>query len=272
MDLLPPVSRLAIAIALSALSVAAAYADVGNRELLSAFCASANIKGANCSRAKNYPNGAGRRCNVELTGDRYRGRFIAGGNPLLIANYQSGCEAHVTGDGGVAVFEEIGNRLVFKAFVPGMQGSECLTVAKDAKEDLLICLTGHMGQGHLETRLARTLFKPRAGNAIALDFDFLLQAEDTIGAYEANVVTCKDPPPKYFGLDKLRAGPRPLTVTVEASYADAHIINTACSGGFPKPQDDLQTPAEGDAFVPEGSERKGSFVVDLVTRKVEPVR
>src|SRR5436190_21269058 len=74
----------------------AARADDADRALLSTFCDAANIKGSACTRAKGYPNGGSRGCDVKLSADRHSGRFVAGSNPLLVVNYESGCEAHAT--------------------------------------------------------------------------------------------------------------------------------------------------------------------------------
>jgi hypothetical protein len=57
---------------------------------------------------------------------------------------------------------------------------------------------------------------------------------------------------------------------VEGTYADAAIIRTACGIGFPKPQDTVGELAPGDAYLPEGNEKSGRLIIDLVTRKVAP--
>ena len=96
-----------------------------------------------------------------------------------------------------------------------------------------------------------------------------MSAEDSEGAYGANTVTCKDQF-KVFDVSKLAAGPRPKTVTVEADYADAAIIKTACGKGFPKPQDAFGELPPGDAYVPEDHQKSGKLIIDLATRKVAP--
>lgn len=110
-------------------------------------------------------------------------------------------------------------------------------------------------------------FASSAGG-IALSFDFLLRAEDNIGAFGANRVTCKARPPRYFKLDKLKAGPRPMTVSLEASWADAETIRAACGKGFPKPEEAIGDPIPGDAWMPDDRIKHGKIVVDLATRKV----
>lgn len=127
-----------------------------------------------------------------------------------------------------------------------------------------------MGQGYLEGGVAQMWFTRDYGKGISISPDFLLTAEDSTGAYGANVVTCRKTPPKYFELSKLAAGPRKETVAFDATWADADIFRTACGKGFPQPKEIFGTLAKGDAFVPPGYEKKGSVIIDLVTRKVIP--
>jgi len=74
----------------------------------------------------------------------------------------------------------------------------------------------------------------------------------------------------YFRLSKIAVGQRKETVTFDASFADADVFKTACGKGFPKPKETFGTLAKGDAYVPEGFEKKGRVVIDLAKRKVEP--
>jgi hypothetical protein len=251
------------------LSPCSAHAAATDRALLSTFCDAADISGATCKRAKHYPNAGRRSCDVTLAAERYSGRFVASGNPLLIVTYESGCEAHVTDSGGSIVFEQVGSGYVFKGFQPGMQANACIMPAESTQHDRLICLTGHIGQGILETGVAQMAFSRDAAGHISLALDMLLTAEDSNGAYGANVVTCAESS-KYFELSKLAAGPRPDTVTVEASYADTEIVRTACGKGFPKPQETFGELAKGEAYVPAGYQKRGKVVIDIVRRKAEP--
>src|SRR6202000_2375999 len=122
-------------------------ADDNDRALLATFCDAGGIHGKTCKRAKGYPDAPKKGCAVTLGEDRTRGKFL-GGNPLLLVSYESGCEAHTTDNGGVAVFEQAGGGWAFRGFQPGMQAT-CITVP-DAQRDALVCLTGHMGQGIME--------------------------------------------------------------------------------------------------------------------------
>ena len=136
-------------------------------------------------------------------------------------------------------------------------------------QDRLVCLTGHMGQGHLESGLAEIVFAQDFSSGIKLSFDFFVTAADSSGAYGSNTVNCKERS-SYFSLAKLGAGPRPGTVAVDIAHADADTIRTACGKGFPKPKEVFGELAPGDAYVPEGHEKNARFVVDLVTRKIVP--
>jgi hypothetical protein len=254
-----------LALILSAGSSPACAQDSSDRALLATFCDAGNIKGKICKHAKGYPNAGKRGCDVTLTGDRARGKFL-GGNQLLLVSYDSRCEAHATDNGGVAVFEQTGGAWAFRGFGPGQQGT-CVTVPKDAQQDALVCLTGHMGQGIMETGVALMKFAASA-KGIALSFDFLLRAEDSTGAFGADTVTCKEKPPKYFELDKLKAGPRPMTVSLDASWADAETVRTACGKGFAKPAEAIGDLVPGDAWVPDDKIKRGTIVVDLATRKL----
>jgi hypothetical protein len=260
--------RLAIAFgAVSLLAVMPVRAQTPDRALLSTFCEAAQIKADTCKRAKNYPNAGRRSCDVTLAKDRYGGRFVGSGNRLLVVAYDSGCEAHATDDGGAVVFEEIGGKYLFKNFLPGMATRDCVTLAKNATQDVLICLTGHVGQGLMETGVAQMAFTRDSDRRISIAPDFLVTAEDSTGAYGANVVTCKEGA-KYFEVARLREGPRPETVTVEVSFADTDTVRTACGNGFPKPKETFGELAAGDAYVPEGFEKHGKLVIDVATRKI----
>jgi hypothetical protein len=259
---------LAVALGGASLLTTPARADDADRALLSTFCDAANIKGSACARAKGYPNAGNRGCDVKLSADRTSGRFIAAGNPLLVVNYESGCEAHATDNGGAVVFEQSSGKPVFRGFAPGSQLNDCVTV-KGKRQDLLACLTGHMGQGILEGGVAQMAFTQDYSNDISISADFLMTTEDSRGAYGANVVTCKERS-KYFEVSNIKPGPQPQTVTVKVSYADAATIKKACAKGFPRPKQIFGKLSPGEAYVPDGYAKRGTFTIDLVTRKVTP--
>lgn len=257
----------AIAAALS-LAGGPAAAQEADRALLATFCDAADIDGATCRKAKGYPQGGNRVCDVKLTPDRSRGKYLAG-RPLLLVTYESGCEPHATDFGGSVVFELVDGKPVFRSFQPGSQVNECVTLAKSAQEDVLVCLTGYMGQGYLESGVAQVTFKGAPGPELETSFDFLLNATDSTGARGANTVTCKEGPTN-FGVSKLAAGPRPLTVTVSVDHADAATVRAACARKLPKPKETFGRLPKGQAYVPAGYEKKVTFLIDLVTRKAAP--
>jgi hypothetical protein len=251
----------------SAFLPTAVHADEMDRALLSTFCDAGNIQRATCKRAKFYPNAGRRGCDVKLTAGRYSGKFLASGNRLLVVSYESECEPHATDFGGAVLFEQVGGTYNFRGFQPGMQSTDCVTLARNERDDVLVCITGHMGQGVIETGVAQVVFTEGAGKRVTMSLDFLARAEDTIAAYGSNVVDC-DAQAKYFGLDKLSAGPQRNTVALEVSYADADTIRTACGAGFPKPEETYGELAPGEAYVPEGYEKRGKLIIDLASRKV----
>jgi hypothetical protein len=244
--------------------------DAADRTLLAAFCEAGNIKGNTCSHAKGYPASGKRNCEVKLLKDRFEGRFIASGNPLLVVNYESGCEARANDDGGSVVFEQAKGQYSFVGFQPGIRINDCIIVPRGEKQDSLVCLAGHMGQGYLEGGVAQLLFARDYGKGVGIKYDFLLRATDSTGASGSNVVTCKKKPPAWFELSKLAAGPRKETVAFDATFADAETIKTACGKGFPKPQEVFGTLNKGDTYVPPGFEKNGRVIIDLTTRKVLP--
>jgi hypothetical protein len=244
-----------------------AGAAATDRVLLSLFCEPGAIQGATCKRARDYPAAEERPCDVTLQPRRQQGRFLASGNPLLLVSYGSGCEAHVNNFGGVAVFEKVGGVYEFIGFQPGINVGQCVIPASDEAKDVLVCLTGWMGQGVVQSGVARIVFDSGSDGSFDISYDFLLQSEDTTGAFLANIVTCSEQF-KYFALSKLATGPSPGTVVAGVSYADSETIGTACGKGFPKPKDaeDMRELAPGEAYVPEGYAKRGSVIIDIVAR------
>lgn len=242
-------------------------APSADRPLLATFCDAADIKGSACTRAKGYRSG--RRCDVRLRPDRTSGKFLADGTTLLVVNYESNCEAHATDFGGSVIFVQKDSASLFKGYQPGFQVNNCITTARNETQDRLICITGHMGQGHLESGVAEMVFTRDFSGTIDMSLNYFVTGEDAVGAYGANVVECKEAP-KYFGFAKLGAGPARDTVTVEIAHADKETIGTACEKGFPKPKQTFGELGAGEAYVPQGYEKKARFVIDLTTSKAVP--
>ena len=238
-----------------------------DRALLATFCDAADIKGSACSQAKGYRSG--KRCDVKLQPDRHSGKFLADGSTLLVVNYESGCEPHATNFGGAVIFEQKDGATLFRGYQPGFQANHCITLARNEKQDRLICITGHLGQGHLESGVAEMVITRDFSKTIGVSLNYFVRAEDATGAYGANVVDCKEIS-VYFGLAKLGAGPRRDTVAVDIDYADKDTIQTACTKGFPRPKQIFGEPRPGEAYVPPGHEKKARFVIDLQTSKAVP--
>ncbi|WP_257165844.1 hypothetical protein [Bradyrhizobium sp. SRS-191] len=243
-----------------------ARADATDRALLSQFCAPNAIAGSTCKQAKSYPSDDERGCNVTLQPQRQQGRFLATGHPLLLVSYGSDCEPHANNFGGTVVFEQVGDTYQFLGFQPGIDVDECVIAAKDGAQDVLVCLTGFMGQGIIESAVARVGFPTGSDGSFEMTYDVLLRASNSTGAFSSNVVTCTEQI-NYFGLSKLAAGPRPGTVVVTVSYADRETIEKACAKGFPIPKDALDhNIAPDEAFVPDAYAKRGSAVIDLSSR------
>jgi hypothetical protein len=66
------------------------------------------------------------------------------GNPL-----ESNRRGHPAG--GSVIFEQKDGATLFKGYQPSFQVNDCIIVARNEKQDRLICITGHLGQGHLES-------------------------------------------------------------------------------------------------------------------------
>ena len=140
---------------------------------------------------------------------------------------------------------------------------------ESTQQDVLVCITGHVGQGYLEGGVAQMIFTRNYDKDIGISLDFLMTATDSTGAHGANTVACKASS-KYFGVSKIAAGPRPMTVTVNVEYADAATIRTACGKGFPKPKETFGSLPKGERYVPDRYVKKGKFVIELATRAVTP--
>jgi hypothetical protein len=238
-----------------------------DRPLLATFCDAGNIKGSACTNAKGYRGG--RRCDVKLRPDRYSGKFLADGTTLLVVNYESGCEPHATNFGGAVIFEQKDGATSFKGYQPGFQANDCIVLARNEKQDRLICITGFLGQGHLESGVAEMVFTQDFSKAVGVSLNYFVRAEDSTGAYGANVVDCKETSVN-FGFGKLAPGPGRDTVAVDIAHADRDTIQTACTKGFPRPKEIFGELRSGEAYVPTGREKTTRFVIDLTTSRAAP--
>ena len=152
----------------------------------------------------------------------------------------------------------------FRGYQPAFQANDCITLARNGRQDRLICITGH-----LESGVAEMVFTRDFSKRIDVSLNHFVRAEDSIGAHGANVVECKESS-VYFGLAKLAPGPRPDAVAVDIAHADKDTIQTACTKGFPRPKEIFGEPGPGEAHVPPGHEKNARFVIDLATSKTVP--
>jgi hypothetical protein len=245
--------------------------DASAPALLATFCAAADIEGDTCARAKGYPGHEGESCDVSLGEDRFPGKFIAADNPLLVVDYYSGCDMPVETQtlGGVVVFEQAGGKYRFVGIVPGERALYCAVTSINARQDALVCVARHDYGGSEHTGVATAVVRmsfARDGKGIGIKTDKLLE---TVGSENSNIfrgVACAEKPPQYFQYSTPSAGPRPGTIAVDVAYADAEIIKIACDKGFPKSKGQFFKKAQ----VPDGKEKKGRLLIDLITGKVLP--
>lgn len=250
-----------------AIAPALAQAPNPDPQLLATFCDAANIKGSTCTRAKGYRSG--RRCDVKLEKGRYIGRFLADGSTLLVVSYGSDCEAHNTNFGGSVIFERKDGATIFKGYQPGFWVNDCITVPRNHAQDRLICVTGYMGQGLIESGVAEMVFTRDFSRTIAVSRNYFVTAEDATNACGTNIVECKEPS-KYFGISRPGPGPQRDTVAVDIDHADKETIETACTKGFPLPKEISRELIAGEAYVPPGHEKKARFVIALLTSRAAP--
>jgi hypothetical protein len=236
--------------------------------LLRQICDTKDIRGNECAKARDYPDG--KECNVKLGDDRHVGKFIAS-QTVLIVHYESDCEAHANNFGGSIVFEQAGESYTFNSYQPGQVFTECASLARSAQQDRLVCLTGHMGQGFLESTISEVVFTRDFSKSISASLDVLVTATDSVGAYGVNRVECKETR-VLFGFSKLERGSVPDTVLVTVEYADRAVITQSCRRGAPRPKGVTKGVRfdRGEAFVDPKAVKTGRFSLDLGKRQLKP--
>lgn len=246
----------------------AAQASV--RTLLSAFCATEDIRGSECLRAKNYRQSE--TCNVKFTGKVYAGGFIASSGNIAVADYQSDCESHATEFGGSAVFEQIGDGLVFRSFQPGYRTDDCLVIRTSGENDKLVCILSDTGQGQTMSVISELVFARPTSKGIRVSYNHLATASSNSAAYGLNRVYCGgDGDFVNLGLSKLAPGPTAGTVTAELEYADAALLKVVCASAGSAPEGAAVPGSPGNAFIPRGAEKRHRVVVDLTDRSMVSV-
>ena len=252
---------------LGSLGLQSAFGDSIDQGLLATFCSPAEITGSTCLDAKAYRYG--KKCPVKLGSNRYSGKFLSSNSSLLLVDYESDCEPHITSFGGSVLFEKASKGYIFRGYQPGVRVNGCISIPRNSQQDRLICQTGYMGQGHLETVVVEVIFTQDFSKAIKLSTDTLISAEDSTGAYGVNSVDCKATA-EYFGFSKLGVGPQSDTLSLEMVFADSTTIREACRPGSPIPPSAIDSPRVGTAYIAQGAERTSKFIFDLGSRELTP--
>jgi hypothetical protein len=235
--------------------------------LLRQICEAKDVRANECTKAKDYPEG--KDCNVKLRDDRWTGRFISS-QTILLVGYESDCEPHATDFGGSVVFEQTGQSYVFKSYQPGLVLAECTSLPRNSLQDRLVCLTGHMGQGFLESTVSEVVFTRDFSRSIAASLDVLVTATDSSGAYGVNKIACKESR-VLFTFSNIAPGPTSDMVLVTVGYADRSVIAQACRPGARVPKDvvDRRSVGRGEAFVDPKLIKEGRFTLDLAKRQLQ---
>jgi hypothetical protein len=242
-------------------------AGVSVRTLLSSFCATEDIRGSECLRAKNYRQSG--TCSVQFTGKFYSGRFIASSGNITIADYQSDCESHATEFGGSVLFETVGDGLVFRSFQPGYRTSDCLVIHARDENDKLVCILSHNGQGEAMSVVSEFVFAEFSPKEIRVSYNHLATASSNSAAYGLNRVYCGgDEAAVNLGLSKLGPGPTAGTVSAELEYADSALLKMVCASAGSAPDGAVVPGSPGNAFIPQGAEMHHRIVVSLKDRSM----
>jgi hypothetical protein len=247
-----------------------AAAPPSNGELLRLICDAHNIEGSTCSDAKGY-NPGGDACDVTLHEPRAVGQFLLPGSTILLVVYSSFCEGHAMNWGGTLLFEKRGASFRFKGYQRGLTFSDCASIAAGSGRERLLCIGGHMAQGIIGEALFEVVFTQGVSGQLETSSDTLAMATDVSAAWGANQVECSSTR-ELFSFSTLNPGPLPNTVLVQARYANAGLIHTACAPGRTPPSDvNGRFLHDGNAWINDSEIREGQFIVNLTTRILSKV-
>jgi len=244
---------------------------IDTEAILTAFCPQAEIGEDQCRRAPGYPNGDD--CDVTLTGEIVKGRFLGSSAPeLVLAVYQSQCEPHASNFGGSIVLESGRDRPDFKGYHPGLVVTGCVTVSDGSGGDRLVCNSAWMGQGYLIASISEVVFEQDASGAITPSLNDLVTAENSEGARGVNAVKCDQSGDDraLFSLDNLARGPATGTVSFEATYASAKVTASVCGKPNRNAPLGISPPLPNEAYVPGDQTERGQFVYDLEAQILRP--
>ncbi len=237
--------------------------DLQQAQLLAAFCTPTAINGNTCSRVPRYPKGA--QCEVELSGKVYTGRFVKAHARMIIADYRSACESHAENFGGIAVFDEIDNRIRLQGFVPGLGATDCVVIGRGGKRDRLLCISKFNGGGHETSGLFEQRFDRSSAGHYTVTANHLFEAQDNQGAYGLTEVSCES---RSEDLDiiAISAGSAPDVVSITVSYLNQAVIKAACTLPQAGPNETFRPANPGYAFVKDGQAQRRSVLFNLADR------
>lgn len=255
--------------AVAALAAAPAAAQVADAALLSSFCSPQDIQGSTCAKAAGYRRPG--TCDIHLTSTRLAGRFASTRSTTVLVDYDSGCEARSTDNGGTILFQVVDNRYVFQGFNPGFRANQCIVISPSGRRDRLFCLYAHIATGTMNNAVEEFVFVGGWDN-IALARDILLRAEDdSPSGRTPQMFECRNKI-AFQTITKLRPGPTPDSIELFATYVDAPGVQRACAPGAPRPKDVAGNDMREYGILSDNMVRQGWFTFDLQTRRVTAMR
>lgn len=240
-----------------------------DKAILEVICEAGKIRMRECLKATGYPGETD--CNVRLTSERIKGRFLGGDTTYLLAFYRSRCETRSSQFGGALILEKHDGALLFHSYQPGLVVGGCITVTRGGiGGDRLICIGSWVDQGYETEILGEVVFKQEKTGAVAASFDELLSAARSEGARGADALEC-DKQAAYFGIADVARGPAPETIAFDAIYADKPLIDKLCDRLELNVRPGFAPLMENEAYIARGEAKTGRFVYDLAKRAIVPL-
>ena len=228
--------------------------DASDRTLLAHLLRCRQHQGRHLHAGEGISGPARRACDVKLLPERYSGQVRRGGNPLLVVNYDSGCEPRANDDGGAVVFEQAARQIPFRRLSSrASRVNDCIVRAAGREAGIAGLPHRPYGPGLSRGRRGADGVRARLRQGHQhFEYDFLLRATDSTAAYGANVVTCKKKPPKYFELSKLAAGPRQETVAFDRRLCRCRDDQDRVRQGLSEAEGDVRHAREGRCLCAAG--------------------
>ena len=135
-----------------------AAAQDADRLLLAAFCDLGNIEGSTCKKARLYPDAGTRACDVKLTQGALhrqirRGHRRCSSSPMKAAASRTPPMAAAR-----SCSNSSPTNMCSGVFSRARRPTTASTLPKSTQQDVLVCITGHIGQGYLESGVAQMIF------------------------------------------------------------------------------------------------------------------